>query len=65
MKGSADHVMFYEDGDLQRRARSLIPMAELERKAKVMSEGSKEPGSNGVDEKDCLLLELLTWYKGL
>ena len=65
MKGSADHVMLYEDPELQRRARALIPIVELQRKAKMMNDESKEPGNSGVDERDCLLLALLTWYKGL
>jgi len=36
----------------------------LKKKAKEASERTKQGGETGVDEKDCLILELLSWFKG-
>lgn len=63
LKSSLDHVMIYEDLDLQRRARSLIPVEDLERKAHTMSQKTKDGQNKGIDARDCLILALLHWFK--
>lgn len=55
--------MIYEDLDLQRRARSLIPVEDLERKAHTMSQKTKDGQNKGIDARDCLILALLHWFK--
>ena len=52
----------YEDPLLQQQALSLIPVSELKQKAKEACEKSKENGQDGVDEKDCLFLEVVHWF---
>lgn len=64
LQSSLQHVLLYEDEDLQRRTKSIIPIEELRKKAKKASENTKENGQAGVDERDCLILELLSWFKG-
>lgn len=64
LQSSLQHVLLYEDPDLQERARSIIPLAELKKKAKEASQKTKQGGEVGVDERDCLVLELLSWFKG-
>ena len=64
LQSSLQHVLLYEDPDLQQRARDIIPLAELKKKAKEASQKTKQGGEAGVDEKDCLILELLSWFKG-
>ena len=64
LQSSLQHVLLYEDPDLQQRARDIIPLAELKKKAKEASQNTKQGGEAGVDEKDCLILELLSWFKG-
>lgn len=58
------HVLLYEDENLQRQTRNIIPLAELKQKAKESSEKTKQAGDSGVDERDCLILVLLDWFKG-
>ncbi|XP_068751689.1 peptide-N(4)-(N-acetyl-beta-glucosaminyl)asparagine amidase-like [Montipora capricornis] len=58
------HVLLYEDEDLQRRTRNIIPITDLMKKAKESSEMTKRGGEAGVSEQDCLILELLNWFKG-
>ena len=60
----ADHVLRYEDPELQGQVLSLMPVTELKQKSKEASQKSKQGGEGGVDEEDCLLLELLSWFKG-
>lgn len=55
-------VYHYEDPHLQEKALSVMPVSELKQKAKERSEKSKEDGQDGVDERDCLLLEVLAWF---
>ena len=50
LHSSLQHVLLYEDKDLQRRAREMIPLAELEKRAKEASERTKQGGDGGVDE---------------
>jgi len=64
LQSSLQHVLLYEDPDLRRQTHSIIPLAELKKKAKEASERTKQGGETGVDEKDCLILELLSWFKG-
>lgn len=55
-------VHLYEDPHLQQEALSHIPVEELKEKAKEACEKSKECGQDGVDERDCFLLEVLAWF---
>ncbi|KAL9958982.1 hypothetical protein ACROYT_G036062 [Oculina patagonica] len=64
LQSSLQHVLLYENPDLQQRARDIIPLAELEHRAKGASQKTKQGGEAGVDERDCLILELLSWFKG-
>ena len=64
LRSSLQHVLLYEDPDLQQRACDKIPLSELMTKAKEASERTKQGGEAGVDERDCLILELLSWFKG-
>ncbi|XP_031552876.1 peptide-N(4)-(N-acetyl-beta-glucosaminyl)asparagine amidase-like [Actinia tenebrosa] len=63
LKSSLDHVMIYEDLDLQRRACAMIPVEDLESKAHSMSQKSKDGQNKGIDVRDCLILALLHWFK--
>lgn len=58
-------MLLYEDPELQQRTREFIPLAELRKRAKEASDRTKEGGGSGVDERDCLILELLSWFKGI
>ena len=58
-------MLLYEDPELQQRTREFIPLAELRKRAKEASDRTKEGGGSGVDEQDCLILELLSWFKGI
>ena len=55
-------VRLYEDPRIQQVALSHVPVEELKDKAKEACEKSKEGGQDGVDEKDCFLLEVLAWF---
>ncbi|KAL9958983.1 hypothetical protein ACROYT_G036063 [Oculina patagonica] len=55
-------VHFYENPDLQQQALSVLPVSELKQRAKEASEKSRENGQNGVDERDCLFLEVVRWF---
>lgn len=55
-------VYLYEDRDLQQQALNLLPVSELKQRAKEASKNSRENGQDGVDERDCLLLEVLRWF---
>ena len=58
-------VRLYEDPHIQQVALSHVPVEELKDKAKEACEKSKEGGQDGVDEKDCFLLEVLRWFNGM
>ena len=64
MQGTADNVFLYENESLQRKARSLVPVSELQEKAKAASDKSRENGEEGFDERDFFILELYAWFKG-
>ncbi|XP_033749677.1 peptide-N(4)-(N-acetyl-beta-glucosaminyl)asparagine amidase-like [Pecten maximus] len=59
------HVLSYEKRDLQIKARSLIPMEELNKKARnsfsALQAADKDTSAVGV--QDCFLLSLLAWFK--
>jgi len=55
-------IRHYEDPHLQEKALSFLPVSELRQKAKEACAKSKEDGLDGVDERDCLLLEILAWF---
>ena len=55
-------MLLYEEDDLQTIARSYIPLDEL--KTKAEKEYSKTKNLNPTSSvEDCLLLELLAWFK--
>ena len=54
----------YEQPELQKLALSIIPVTELKRKARKASGKNKEGGEGWIDEEDCLLFELSSWFKG-
>ncbi|XP_077997764.1 peptide-N(4)-(N-acetyl-beta-glucosaminyl)asparagine amidase-like [Glandiceps talaboti] len=63
-----DHVLLYEDKSVQQKARSCIPLSELSQKAGQRMESiqqnlSNTPGEKAPNMRDCLLLELLHWFK--
>ncbi|XP_060064096.1 peptide-N(4)-(N-acetyl-beta-glucosaminyl)asparagine amidase-like [Ylistrum balloti] len=59
------HVLSYERRDFQMKARSIIPMEELNKEAKqkfsALQAADKE--ASGVGLQDCFLLSLLSWFK--
>lgn len=55
-------VYHYENPSLQQEALNVMPVSELKQKAKEACEKSKENGQDGVDEKDCLFLEVARWF---
>lgn len=55
-------IKHYEDPNLQEKALGVVPISELKQKAKEACEKSKENGQDGVDERDCFLLEILAWF---
>lgn len=55
-------VYQYEDPFLQQEALNVMPVSELKQRAKEACEKSKEDGQDGVDEKDCLFLEVVRWF---
>lgn len=57
-------VLLYEDPLLQDKARALVPTARLMQEAEVrLQECRSEDPSSSLDVKDCLVLELLNWFK--
>lgn len=65
VRSSADHVYHYEDPILQQKARGVIPLEDLSRKARSRLNSLNQEESDGIplDLKDMLLLELLKWFK--
>lgn len=62
LKSLDEGVRLYEDPQLQEKALSVVPVAELKEKAREACEKSREGGQDGVDERDCLLLQILAWF---
>ena len=65
IQSTMSHVMLYEDPNLQHKARTTIPIAMLKQKAEERLNYPPSGGRN-VNETnldDCLLLELLDWFK--
>eukprot|EP00057_Strongylocentrotus_purpuratus_P002203 XP_003724039.1 PREDICTED: peptide-N(4)-(N-acetyl-beta-glucosaminyl)asparagine amidase [Strongylocentrotus purpuratus] len=65
---SAEHVMMYEDPLLQQKARDKIPYDDLKMKAdqrlhRISTASSDDNGGILPDLRDCLLLELMKWFK--
>ncbi|XP_070567617.1 peptide-N(4)-(N-acetyl-beta-glucosaminyl)asparagine amidase-like [Ptychodera flava] len=63
-----DSVLVYEDRSVQQKARECIPLSELSQKAgqrmKTIQENVENAkGEKPPDMRDCLLLELLHWFK--
>ena len=64
LRSGSEHVFIYEDPNLQELARSKMPLDEMKNKAKAQSEGTRNSeGLAEVDERDCLILLLLNWFK--
>ncbi|XP_076443341.1 peptide-N(4)-(N-acetyl-beta-glucosaminyl)asparagine amidase-like [Babylonia areolata] len=65
IRQSMEHVKLYEDPNLQQKARTTIPLDILQQEAEARLHSLQQSGgdSAGVDLKDCLLLELLNWFK--
>ena len=59
LKSSATHVFIYEEPDMIRYCLSKIPIEKLKKEA------AEKSSATTVDEKDCLLLLLLNWFKCL
>ena len=62
LKSLDEGVHLYEDPQLQEKALSVVPVAELKEKAREACEKRREGGQDGVDERDCLLLQILAWF---
>ncbi len=62
VKSSFDHVLMYEDPQLQEKARTCIPLPQLREKAERKLKSATQNG-NKADILDYLLLELLAWFK--
>eukprot|EP00794_Sanderia_malayensis_P017673 gene17673-19435_t len=61
---SSNHVFIYEDPKILAYAASKIPLDDMRNEAKSKSHSVRsEDGKNEVDERDCLLLLLLDWFK--
>lgn len=59
-----DQVLLYEDTELQKCARELIPTAILLKNAQdSLTEANTTGQSKGLTIRDCLLIELLAWFK--
>lgn len=66
LKSTSDHVFIYEDPVMMSFALLKIPLEELKKKAKEQSVSTGSPNGSVndlVDERDCLLLLLLNWFK--
>ncbi|XP_071502656.1 peptide-N(4)-(N-acetyl-beta-glucosaminyl)asparagine amidase-like [Diadema antillarum] len=67
LTSSASHVMIYEDPLLQQKARDKIPYEELRQKAQQrlnrIATATSDEDDAPLDLRDCLLLELLKWFK--
>ncbi|KAK7116402.1 peptide-N(4)-(N-acetyl-beta-glucosaminyl)asparagine amidase-like [Littorina saxatilis] len=68
LQSTMAHVLMYEDPTLQEKARSIIPVARLTEEAQARLDSPEEPfrrtrGSAPPDLNDCILLELLSWFK--
>ena len=57
-------IIRYEEPELQAKIQSIMPVEEFKKKAQEASRRSKEGGEEGVNEEDCVLLELTSWFKG-
>lgn len=58
IESSFMHTRIYEDPSLQQKIRALVPLAELEQRAKSDTTAPAE-----YDFRDRLLLQLLHWFK--
>ncbi|OWF52816.1 peptide-N(4)-(N-acetyl-beta-glucosaminyl)asparagine amidase-like [Mizuhopecten yessoensis] len=65
IESSLVHVLNYERRDFQQKARSVIPMEELNKEAKkrfsALQTADKDASAVGL--QDCVLLSLLAWFK--
>eukprot|EP00117_Sycon_ciliatum_P044623 scpid44498/ scgid32167/ Peptide-N(4)-(N-acetyl-beta-glucosaminyl)asparagine amidase; N-glycanase 1; Peptide:N-glycanase len=62
----AEHVLMYEDRSLQLKARSCIPVDRLDRAASDAVrrvEAATPNETNTISQQECLLLELMHWFK--
>ena len=59
---SFEHVLVYEDPNLQEKARSVIPLVTLKSNA-VRKLAEIQDADKSISVQDLLLLELLSWFK--
>ncbi|KAM9308819.1 peptide-N(4)-(N-acetyl-beta-glucosaminyl)asparagine amidase [Gastrophryne carolinensis] len=64
LQTNSDHVLVYEQPDLQQKARDHIPVSELKTRARenLAQAGSLDSDAT-ISEDDFLMLELLRWFK--
>lgn len=62
LSSNTNQVLLYEEEDLQEIARSSIPMDTLQKKADKEFNKLKNTDPS-LTQRDCLLLELLAWFK--
>ena len=63
MVSSINLIFLYEDDELQKLARDVIPVERLEEQAKRQHESHVENKGTSLGERDCLLILLLAWFK--
>ncbi|KAL8581107.1 hypothetical protein ACOMHN_033555 [Nucella lapillus] len=67
IQSNLEHVKLYEVPNLQLKARTTIPVPLLQQEAEArfrsLQQSAGGQDTPGVDIKDCLLLELLKWFK--
>ncbi|KAJ8304846.1 hypothetical protein KUTeg_018429 [Tegillarca granosa] len=68
IQSTLQHVLMYEDPSLQARARQVVPVAEIESKAKTKLESILHAASNktdslSIDIRDCFIICLIDWFK--
>ncbi|KAL0962145.1 hypothetical protein UPYG_G00336290 [Umbra pygmaea] len=64
LQSNFQHVMVYENSELQRKALGVIPHQQLTTAAKEkLQQAKKDDPECNLSEEDLLLLELLHWFK--
>ncbi|XP_028673986.2 peptide-N(4)-(N-acetyl-beta-glucosaminyl)asparagine amidase isoform X3 [Erpetoichthys calabaricus] len=65
LQSNFEHVLIYENSEVQQKALSCIPILQLQDKAqeKLVQAMTVDPGCK-VNTSDFLLIELLQWFKG-
>ncbi|XP_064608413.1 peptide-N(4)-(N-acetyl-beta-glucosaminyl)asparagine amidase-like [Liolophura sinensis] len=58
-----NHVLIYEDPQLQQKARASMPVDQFEKEADDKYRQLQAQNAGGVDKRDLLLLSVLHWFK--